>query len=133
MRSMEEVQQTAVPQASASAICPQCHQPVFPTYYFCPNCGKSLHEPALSTSIGAQTGLYTLSIIMPIICFLAINQWKGMKYMKSADPRAKQVGYVATGLMVASTVIVVWLGIIWTEQLINSMTGGLMGAGNLGF
>jgi len=53
--------------------------------------------------------------------------------MKSANPAAKQIGYIATGLMLASTVVVVWLGVIWTEQLINSMTGGLMGAGNLGF
>jgi len=130
---MEGTQPITVPKAPGSAICPQCHQPVLPTYYFCPNCGKSLHEPPLLTSVGAQTGLYILSIIMPLICFLAINQWKGMKYMKSADPQAKQVGYIATALMVISTVIVVWVGIIWTEQLINSMTGGLMGAGSMGF
>jgi len=135
---MEEIQPSAVPpvmpipQSPIAMLCPQCHQPVLPEYYYCPNCGKSLHEPPLSISVGAQVGLYTLSIIMPVICFLAINQWKGVKYMKSADLRAKQIGLIATALMVISTVVVVWVGIIWTEQLISSMTGGLMGAGNLG-
>ena len=94
---MEEIQQTACRKRRPLRSCPQCHQPVLPTYYFCPNCGKSLHEPPLSTTVGAQTGLYALSIIMPMICFLAINQWRGMKYMKSADPQAKQIGYYRHG------------------------------------
>jgi hypothetical protein len=135
MKDMEEMQSAIAPQPprpSVVAICPQCHQPVLPTYFFCPNCGKNLKEPPLSTSAATQAGLYALSIIMPVICFLAINQWRGMKYLKSADPQAKQIGIVATVLMAVSTVIVVWLGIILTEQLVSSMTGGLMGAGNLG-
>jgi hypothetical protein len=127
-----ENEQIAMPQPPITAVCPQCHEPILPAYYFCPNCGKNLKEPPLSTSIAAQIGLYVLSIIMPVICFLAINQWRGMKYMRSADPKAKQIGIIATALMAVSTVVVVWVGIIWTEQLISSMTGGLMGAGNLG-
>lgn len=119
--------------APSSAVCPQCHEPILPTYYFCPNCGKNLKEPPLSTSAMAQVGLYTLSIIMPLLCFLAINKWRGVKYLRSPDPKTKQIGLIATFLMVVSTVVVVWFGIIWTEQLISSMTGGLIGAGNLGF
>jgi membrane protease subunit (stomatin/prohibitin family) len=126
---MEEAQQAAVPQPSqppATAVCPQCHQSVLPTYYFCPNCGKNLKEPSLSTSISTQTGIYLLSIIMPAIAFLAIKYWPGMKYLRSPDWEKKQIGIVAIILMAVSTIVLVWWGIVWTEGYIQSITSGLI-------
>ena len=133
---MEEAQQVAASQPSqppTTAICPQCHEPVLPVYYFCPNCGKNLKEPPLSTSASTQIGIYILSIIMPAIAFLAIKYWPGMKYLRSADWEKKQIGIVAVVLMAVSTIVIAWWLIIWTEGLIQSMTSGLMGTGSLGF
>ena len=106
-------------QPPAAAVCPQCHQPVLLAYYFCPNCGKNLKEPPLSTSIATQAGIYLLSIIMPAIAFIAIKYWPGMKYLRSADWTKKQIGIIALVLMVASTVVITWWLIIWTEGLIQ--------------
>jgi hypothetical protein len=132
---MDEAQPAAVPQPpqAPALICPVCHEPVLPTYYFCPNCGAKLAEAKpLSTSFATQAGLYLFSIIMPVIAFVAIKYWSGMQYLRSPDWERKQIGIVALILMIVSTVIVTWFLIVWTEGLIQSMTGGLMGAGSLG-
>ena len=86
--------------------------------YFCPNCGKKLseHEPELSTSIGAQILLYGFSIVLPIICYLAITKWEGIKYARSDDPKAQQMGWIAIALLVISSIVVIW----WTTEWINS-------------
>ncbi len=120
------------PRTPAVEICPQCHQPVLPEYFFCPNCGKNLREPPLRTSVATQVGIYALSIIMPAIAFLAIKYWPGMKYLRSPDWKTKQIGIIASILMAVSTIAIVWWLIVWTEGLIQVMTGGLMGIGNLG-
>lgn len=114
-------------------ICPQCHEPVLSTYYFCPNCGKNLKEPPLSTSIATQAWIYAFSIILPCIAFLAINSWPAMKYIRSADPKAKQIGIIAMILMGVTTIVLVWWSIVWFEEFISSASGGLMGSGSLGF
>jgi hypothetical protein len=110
------------PPGQIQLLCPQCHQPVTPTEYFCPNCGKKLNEPSLSTDLTAQILLYGFSIILPIICFLAVSYWQGIKYIKSGDPAAKQMGWIALGLMAASTIITFWLAGIWINQFIQGAT-----------
>jgi len=120
---MEE--NTSVP--SSAPTCPQCHQPVLPEAYFCPNCGKSLKEKPLSTSVSFQVGLYAFSIILPIIAFIGVTRWAGIKYMKSNDPTAKQIGIVALVLLILSTVITYWLGVVWLQGIINTSTQGLLG------
>jgi hypothetical protein len=112
---------------SAPLLCPACHQPVRPEYYFCPNCGKNLKEPPFSVSVGAQITLYTMSVVTPLMCFLTIGSWKGMKYLKSEDPRAKQIGMIALAIMAVTTVVMIWAVIVLTEQLVGSLSGGLLG------
>ena len=106
--------------AAQLTLCPQCHQPVLPSYYFCPNCGKKVNEPALSTSLLAQASLYGFSIVLPLICYLAIGYWRGIKYMQSADPKAKQIGIIALVLLLLSSGITFWLGIVWIQNAIES-------------
>lgn len=101
-------------------LCPQCHQPVSPDAYFCPNCGKSLKEKPLSVSVGTQAWIYIFSLILPIIAFIAISRWPGIKYMKSEDPTAKQVGIVALVLLLASSAITFWLGAVWLQNTLQS-------------
>jgi hypothetical protein len=127
---MEE--KVLIPQSTISpsaAVCPQCHQAILPTYYFCPNCGKKLNEAPLSTSPMAQTGLYAFSIILPLICYLAIGYWKGIKYMESRDAKAKQIGIIAFVLLLLSSAITFWISISWIQSTISS---AMTSVGNIG-
>ncbi|MBI3888895.1 zinc ribbon domain-containing protein [Candidatus Nomurabacteria bacterium] len=101
-------------------ICPVCHQPILPTYYFCPNCGAKVNEPPLSTSAGTQALIYLESIVLPIVLFLFIKKWPGVKYFKSKDPKANRIGQVAWVLLIVSTIFVIWFSYVWTEQAIQS-------------
>lgn len=128
-----EAGNVAVPQApqpSPPALCPRCHQPVLPGFYFCPNCGKSLREPPPSVASVEQAKLYAWSIITPALLFISLRQWDGMKYLRSSDPQAKQIGIIAAVLMALTTVVLIWLSVesfFWFEQWVASQTGNLMG------
>ena len=110
----------------SNAICSECHQQVLPEYYFCPNCGKNLREKPLPTSFGAQLWLYIFSlVIMPITYCLAWRYWKGWKYFKSPDPKAKRIGLVAIVLLAISIIFLVWstyAGIVWLQQYEQNQT-----------
>ena len=118
---------------SALPLCPVCHEPVRPEFYFCPNCGKNLKEKPLPTDAGAQIGIYLLSIITPPLCFLTVGSWHGVKYLKMNDPKAKQIGIISIILMTLSSAVTIWLVYALTAQLIQSMSGGLLGGSGLGF
>ena len=105
---------------AVSGVCPVCHQPVLPQHYFCPNCGAKIHEAPLSTTAGTQTWIYLFSVILPMICFLFVTRWPGVKYYKSDDPKAKLIGQVAWALLIISTIITIWLIYVWTTQMIQS-------------
>ncbi len=101
-------------------ICPACHQPILPQYYFCPNCGAKIKQEPLSTTIRTQAWIYFLSIILPPFCFIFIKWWPATKYLKSPDPKAKLIGQIAWALLVICTIITIWLVYIWTMQLVQS-------------
>jgi hypothetical protein len=131
----QEIHSVEGQQNKQNLTCPVCHQPVLEEWYFCPNCGTKLKEPPLSITIGSQLSLYTISIITPIFMFLTVGSWKGWKYFKSSDPRAKKIGIISIIIMVLSTIILIWLTVYFTEQSmkgINSLTSGILsGSGNL--
>lgn len=102
------------------AICPRCHFPVKPEYYYCPNCGAKLTEPPIATGVVDQLLLYAFSIILPWIAYLAITKWQGIKYLRAPDPRAKQIGLIALILLVVSSLVAIWLTTIWIQQYIQS-------------
>ncbi len=124
---MDTPQSTTQPEATApnrKAICPQCHQPVLPEYYYCPNCGKKLEERPLSTGIGAQLWLYTYTlVIMPLTAYLAYKSWKGVAYFRSEDPKAKRIGLIAIILLVGTIIFVIWstwASIVWFQGYIKA-------------
>ena len=121
------------PQSSVAPmqICPQCHLPQPPEFYFCPNCGAKLRVPPISTTTGTQILLYLFSAILPWIAYLAITKWEGIKYIRSSDPQARAIGYIALGILVVSSVIAFWLAAIWINQTINSVTTGINNPGSL--
>jgi hypothetical protein len=115
--------ETNIIQQSVSTVpnlCRVCHQPILPQYYFCPNCGAKVNEPPLSTTPGTQAWIYAFSIILPMICFIFVTKWPGMKYIKSEDPKAKRIGQIAWVLIILSTCITIWLAIILTQAMIQS-------------
>jgi len=114
-----------VPSAPAAALCEQCHQPLKPEYYFCPNCGKKVSEPPLATDFWAQAGLYLFSIVLPLICFLAVSYWRGIAYARSKDPKAQEIGWIAIGLLALSTIITFWLAAVWIQGLVQSATNSI--------
>lgn len=109
----------AAPGSSVTIPCPQCHLPVPPEAYFCANCGQELRAKPLSTSAATQAWIYAFSIILPMIAYLAITHWPGIKYLKSSDERAKQIGIIATALLVISTVVTFWLAIVWIQNYVQ--------------
>jgi riboflavin transporter FmnP len=79
----------------------------------------------LSTTPGTQAWIYAFSIILPMICFIFVTKWPGMKYIKSQDPKTKRIGQIAWVLIVLSTVITIWLVYNWTQQLIQSQINSI--------
>ena len=105
---------------SFSGVCPFCHQPVLPEYYFCPNCSAKIKEAPLSTTTGTQVWIYIFSIILPMICFIFVTRWPGMKYFRSKDPKAHIIGQIAWALIIISTITTIGLAYVWTQQMIQS-------------
>ena len=106
-------------------ICTVCHQPILPQYYFCPNCGNKINQAPLSTSIGTQAWIYAFSIILPMICFIFVTKWPGVKYYKSKDKKTHQIGQIAWALLILSTIITIWLVYVWTQHLIQSSVNSI--------
>src|SRR6266481_8112927 len=118
------------PSAQAK-ICPQCHQPTAPEYYFCPNCGKNLKEPALSTSVWAAFWLYFYTLIlMPLTSYLIYRHWQGIKYFRSSDPKARRMGLIAIILLICTLLFVawsLWAGTLWLQKYVQQQENGLGG------
>jgi hypothetical protein len=106
-------------------ICPICHEAALPEWYFCPNCGAKLNAPPLSTSLVAQVWLYAFSAILPIICFLAVTKWQGVKYVKSPDSKTKKIGIIACTILALSTILSVWYATVWIQQEIQSSVASI--------
>ena len=106
-------------------ICSYCHQPIQFSYYFCPNCGNKLHTAPLSTSIETQAWIYAFSIILPMLCFLFITRWPALRYYRSRDPKARQIGIIAFVLIILSTIVTIWLVTVWTQEAIQSQISAI--------
>ncbi len=108
------------PTSFGPTICPRCHFPVKPEYYYCPNCGAKLSEPPLPTGLVDQLLLYAFSLILPWIVYLAITKWQGIKYLRASSSRARQIGLIALILLVASSIVFFWLSTVWIQGTIQS-------------
>jgi len=109
----------------ASAVCSYCHQPLLSQWYFCPNCGSKIDAAPLSTSAGTQIWIYAFSIILPMMCFIFVTKWPGMKYFKSEDEKAKMIGTIAWVLIVLSTIVTIWYAYVWTQEAIQSSVASI--------
>ena len=110
------------PVPTPSMNCPQCHQPIKPTDYFCPNCGKSLKAPPPPTTIVRQALLYIGSIALPPMGIV----W-GWKYIKQPNQKSKLIGIVAVVLTILSLVISTKLAIDYINKVNQEVTKQLNG------
>ena len=104
-------------------LCPQCHQPVLATEYFCPNCGKDLKEKPPGTKWWNQLYIYSLSFFLP-----PLGLWPAWKYIRSKDGTAQRVGWIAVALTVIAIVVSIFLFQDFVNsfsQYVNSSSGGL--------
>lgn len=122
---MPPVQPQVSPVSAQMMVCPQCHLPQSADFYFCPNCGTKLRTPPLSTSVMSQILLYLFSAVLPWIAYLAITKWEGIKYIRSGDPRARAIGYIALVILVVSSIVAFWQVGVWVNQTLNSVTAGV--------
>ncbi len=97
-------------------LCRFCNTPVSDNFFFCPTCGKKLHEPPIT--MVKQIGIYALSILLP-----PLGLWPGLKYVFQKDEKTKMVGIIAIILTIISTIVTLWL-------FMNTITGITSGIGS---
>ncbi len=54
-----------------------------------------------------------------------MTRWKGVAYYQSEDPKAKNIGIIAWTLLILSTLVTIWLAVVWTQDFIQSTQNSL--------
>lgn len=107
-------------------LCRFCNSPVSANFFFCPTCGKKLHEPPIT--IGKQIGIYALSILLP-----PLGLWPGIKYVLQKDEKTKTVGIIAIILTILSTIVTLWFFSNIITGITSSISSPLNQYQNLGY
>ncbi len=117
---------TAVAQqiSATSTVCNSCGSVVPANYTFCPNCGKSLKDQNLSTSLFKQITLYVVAILLP-----PLGYWPGVKYFRNPDPKAQRLGMYLIIATTLSTIITLWLTFAFVQSYIGTINSALNGTG----
>ena len=100
-------------------LCRFCNSPVIDTFFFCPTCGKKLHEPPIT--IAKQISVYAISILLP-----PLGLWPGIKYAIQKDEKIRAVGIIAIILTVISTVVTIWLFMTTINSITSSINSPLL-------
>jgi len=108
----KDVEPVPTAQPATQIPCPFCSTLVDRTAFFCSVCGKNVREKPLSTNTFTQIGLYAVSVLLPPFFLF----WT-IKYLKSKDPKAKQIGMISLGLMIFALVIAVWLSVAYMKNV----------------
>jgi hypothetical protein len=82
--------------------CPFCKNKIEAKVFFCPICGKKVREKPVSTKFWPVLWLFFLTILLP-----PLNIGLTIKYMKSADAKAKRIGLISLIVMIAVLVVAV--------------------------
>lgn len=99
-------------------MCKSCQNPVSPTYFFCPYCGRKLRQPPLSTSVGKQIGIYLLAVFFPFFSIIP-----GIRYIRQSDSISKSVGIVTlllSGIFLMLNIYFFYVSMDYFKQLLNS-------------
>lgn len=107
--------------------CPFCNTQIPSTVFFCPNCGKKIKEPPAITTVGKQIEIYLICVFLPPFGLIP-----AIKYLKQADPKAKQIGIIALILTAISLILNFWLIISLIGNINDQINTQLNGINNLG-
>ncbi len=107
-------------------LCRFCNSPVLDSFFFCPTCGKKLHEPPIT--VAKQIGIYALSILLP-----PLGLWPGIKYVFQKDEKTRAVGIIAIILTVISTIVTIWLFMNTIASITSGINSPLNQYQNLGY
>ncbi len=98
-------------QVQPMQFCRYCGATIFPNVYYCPNCGKKLKNPPLSTSISAQIKVYTFAVLLPPLGIIP-----AVRYLVSKEKHAKTVGIITLVL----TIIMTYISYVLFIQIMGS-------------
>ena len=107
-------------------VCPFCHFTLNEAFYFCPNCGKKISEPPITTL--KEISVYLISILLPPLGLIP-----GIKYLFSKNQRTKRAGIIAITLTILSTIITVWISVVMFNNLSQGINSQLNQYQNLGY
>ena len=107
--------------------CPFCSKQIDPRDYFCPNCGKKVREKPVSTGFWGLAALFGVSLLAP-----PFGLGLTMRYVKSADQKAKTMGWISLVLTISTLVIFSWWGIVWAQNVSKRVSESLKQYQNLG-
>lgn len=106
--------------------CKFCGFPVSTNFYFCPNCGKKLNEPPITTA--KEIGVYLLSVFLP-----PLGLWPGIKYLLQKNEKAKRIGAIAIILTIISAVITIWISVVAINNINQGLNSQINQYQNLGY
>ena len=85
-----------------SAECPTCKLTIQGAWNFCPNCGQTLREKPLSTSILRQLVIYLISFFLP-----PFGLGWAFKYLRQKETSAKIIGVISILLTIISVALLI--------------------------
>lgn len=101
-------------------LCPTCRKTLPIDSFFCSYCGAKIREVKINTSISKQIIIYLVSF------FLApFGLGYAVKYIKQADPKAKNIGMVSIVLTILAVVFMLWFGfasINYYSEMLKTLT-----------
>lgn len=98
------------------ASCPFCKNIVPENAYFCPQCGKPLKSKPVSTAIGKQILVYSISFFLP-----PFGLGYAWQYVRQEGRKSKIIGVIAILLTVFSLVISFWFLDVTLKTLQDQM------------
>jgi len=107
-------------------LCRFCNTPISSTFFFCPTCGKKLHEPPITQ--WGQVKIYAISILFPPFGLIP-----GIKYLLQKDEKLKTIGLIAIILTILSAIITLWLFMGTLNNLTSGLNSTLNQYQNLGY
>ena len=111
--------------------CPFCNNKIDAKAFYCPICGKKVREKPVSTKFWPVALLFFLSIFLP-----PLNIGLTIRYMKSADHKAKTIGKISLFVMTA-VIVVACIAAYYTTKYVsdqvNSQINQEMKGLNYGF
>jgi hypothetical protein len=108
--------------------CPSCKLNISENDVFCSHCGKKIKDAPLSTTLVRQILIYVFSILFP-----PLGLWPALKYLKQADVKSKNIGYITLALTIISTLLTLYASVGLIRTLNTVVTNEMNAYQDLGY